>query len=131
MAKGCGNEAGHSHQYALPRNRNPLYGRAGTGMALHPNRLVPSVVRHVKESKGHLRQHKTCDTSNAGTGASSRKGRVADTQCWHRGREAVVAVGVTSHRGCGQRRSGAKGLRPDQFHDIQTRLALGRIMEIP
>jgi hypothetical protein len=76
-------------------------GRAGASAALHPTWLVPSVVRHVKGSKGHLRLHKTCDMSNAGTGTSSREGRVADTQCWHRGREAVVAVGVTSHRGCG------------------------------
>jgi hypothetical protein len=85
----------------LPRNRVLGYGRAGASWALHPNGLVPSVVRHVKGSKGHLRQHKTCDASNAGTAASSRKGRVADTQCWHRGREAVVAGGVTTTQGHG------------------------------
>ena len=33
--------------------------------------------------------------------ASSRQGRVADTQCEHRGREAVVAGGVTTTQGCG------------------------------
>jgi hypothetical protein len=70
-------------------------------MALHPEQLVPRVVRHVKGSKGHLRQHNTCDMSHAGTGTDSRKGRLADGQCWNRGREAVVAVGVTSHRGHG------------------------------
>ena len=70
-------------------------------MALHPNRLVPSLVRQVKGSKGHLRQHKTCDMSNAGTGTDSRKGRLADGQCRDRGREAVVAVGVTPHQGYG------------------------------
>ncbi len=84
-----------------PRNRRFGYGRAGASMALHPSWLVPNLVRQAKGSKGHLRQHKTCDTSNAGTGASSSNGRSADDQCWHRGREAVVAVGVTSHRGCG------------------------------
>jgi hypothetical protein len=51
----------------MPRNRSMIYGRAGATMALHPNWLVPSVVRHVKGSKGHLKPHKTCDTSNAGT----------------------------------------------------------------
>ena len=64
-------------------------------------RLVPNLVRQVKGSKGHLRQHKTCDMSNAGTGTSSRKGRLADGQCWHWGREAVVAVGVTPTQGHG------------------------------
>jgi hypothetical protein len=85
----------------LPRNRTPICGRAGASLALHPRSLVPSVVRHVKGSKGHLRQHKTCDMSNAGTGTDSRKGRLADGQCRNRGREAVVAVGVTSHQGYG------------------------------
>jgi hypothetical protein len=60
-----------------------------------------------------------------------RHGRVAATQCWHRGREAGVAGGVTTTQGHGQRRGRAKGLRPDQFHNPQTRLALGRIMESP
>jgi hypothetical protein len=41
--------------------------------ALHPDWLVPSVVRHVKGSKGHLQPHKTCDTSNAGTGTDSHR----------------------------------------------------------
>jgi hypothetical protein len=85
----------------LPRNRTYPYGRAGAARALHPVQLVPSVVRHVKGSKGHLRPHKICDTSNAGTRTDSRKGRLADSQGRNRGREAVVAVGVTSHRGCG------------------------------
>jgi hypothetical protein len=70
-------------------------------MALHPTQLVPSLVRQVKGSKGHLRQHKTCDMSNAGTGTSSRKGRSADDQCWNRGREAVVAGGGTNTQGYG------------------------------
>jgi hypothetical protein len=74
---------------------------AGAPRALHPLGMVPSVVRHVKGSKGHLKPHKTCDTSNAGTGTSSREGRVADTQCWDRGREAVVAGGVTPTQGHG------------------------------
>jgi hypothetical protein len=86
-------------------------------MALHPKWLVPSLVRQVKGSKGHLQQHKTCDASNAGTAASSREGWVADTQCWHRGREAVVAGGVTTTQGHGQCRGRAKGLRVDPFHD--------------
>jgi hypothetical protein len=85
----------------LPRNRISDYGRAGASRALHPTRRVPRVVRQAKGSKGHLRQHNPCDTSNAGTGTSSSNGRSADDQCWHRGREAIVAVGVTSHRGCG------------------------------
>ena len=59
------------------------------------------MVRQVKDSKRHLRPHKTYDMSNAGTWTSSRKGRVADTQCWHRDREAVVTVGVTSYQGYG------------------------------
>jgi hypothetical protein len=63
-----------------PATVKPLDGRAGATTALHPAWLVPNVVRHVKGSKGHLRQHKTCDTSNAGTDASSREGRRADRQ---------------------------------------------------
>jgi hypothetical protein len=78
-----------------------IYGRAGAPRALPPMRLVPSVVRHVKGSKGPLTPPKTCDRSNAGTGANSRKGRVADSQCWHRGRKAVVAGGVTTTQGHG------------------------------
>ena len=62
----------------LPRNRKGSYGRAGATWALHPIRLVPNPVRRAKGSKGHLRQHKTCDMSNAGTGTDSRKGRLAD-----------------------------------------------------
>jgi hypothetical protein len=85
----------------LPRNRMISYGRAGAFWALHPMRLVPSLVRQVKGSKGRLRQHKTCDMSNAGTGTDSRKGRLADGQCRDRGREAVVAVGATPHQGYG------------------------------
>jgi hypothetical protein len=78
-----------------------LPGRAGATMALHPTWLAPNLVRQGKGSKGHLRPHKTCDASNAGTAVSSRKGRVVDTQCWHRGREAVVAGGVTTTQGHG------------------------------
>jgi hypothetical protein len=70
-------------------------------MALHPTRRGPNLVRQAKGSKGHLRPHKTCDMSNAGTGASPSNGRSADDQCWYRGSEAVVAVGVTVHQGCG------------------------------
>jgi hypothetical protein len=88
-------------KYPLPRNRNRSDGRAGAGWALHPIRLVPSVVRHVKGSKGHLRQHQTCDMSNAGTGTDSQKGRLADGQCRDRGREAIVAGGVTTTQGYG------------------------------
>ena len=69
--------------------------------ALLPNGIVPSLVRQVKGSEGHLRQHKTCDVSNAGTDASSSNGRSADDQCRHRGREAVVAGGVTTTQGHG------------------------------
>jgi len=86
---------------SLPRNWDVFYRRAGTSTPLHAMRLVPSVVRHVKDSKWHLRPHKTYDTSNAGTWTSSRKGRVADTQCWHRGRQVVVPVGVTPYQGHG------------------------------
>ena len=53
-----------------PRNRWTASGTAGATMALHPEGLAPSLVRQVKGSKGHLRQHKTCDTSNAGTSGS-------------------------------------------------------------
>ena len=87
--------------YLLPRNRKHAYGRVGAQWALQPTRLVPNPVRRAKGSKGHLTQHKTCDMSNAGTGTDSRKGRPADGQCRNRGREAVVAVGVTSHQGYG------------------------------
>jgi hypothetical protein len=86
---------------ALPRNRMSCYGRAGASAALHPSWRVPNPVRRAKGSKGHLRQHKTCDTSNAGTGTDSRKGRLADGQCRDRGREAVVAGGVTTTQGHG------------------------------
>jgi hypothetical protein len=102
MARRCGSKAGVLLVFSsLPRNRMRNYGRAGASAALHPHWLVPSVVRHVKGSKGHLRQHKTCDTSNAGTGSSSSNGRSADDQCWHRGREAVVVGGVTTTQGYG------------------------------
>jgi hypothetical protein len=101
MARRCGNEAGNSPWDSLPRNRSPFYGRAGASAALHPIWLVPNPVRRAKGSKGHLPPHKTCDMSNAGTGTSSSNGRSADDQCWHRDREAVVAVGVTSHQGHG------------------------------
>jgi hypothetical protein len=57
-----------------PRNQRQRSGRAGASAALHPSWLVPSVVRHVKGSKGHLRQHKTCDTSNAGTSGQLPRG---------------------------------------------------------
>jgi hypothetical protein len=42
-------------------------GRAGATTALPPASPVPNRVRQAKGSKGHLRQHNTCDTSNAGT----------------------------------------------------------------
>ncbi len=70
-------------------------------MPLHAMRIAPNLVRQAKGSKRHLRPHKTYDTSNAGTWTSSRKGRVADTQCRDRGREAVVPVGVTTYQGYG------------------------------
>ena len=70
-------------------------------MGLTSQGLVPNPVRRVQGSKGHLRQHNTCDMSNAGTGTDSRKGRLADGQCRHRGREAVVAGEVTTTQGYG------------------------------
>jgi hypothetical protein len=101
VAKREGDEAGACLRWLPPRNRIRACGRAGARAALHPNWLVPSVVRHVKGSKGHLPQHKTCDMSNAGTGTDSRKGRRADRQCRNRGREAGVAGGVTTTQGHG------------------------------
>jgi len=53
-----------------------LSGRAGVTMALHPTWLVPNLVRQAKGSKGHLRPHNTCDTSNAGTSGWLPKGSV-------------------------------------------------------
>jgi hypothetical protein len=85
----------------LPRNCTLFHRRAGAIMALHPSWLVPHPVRRAKVPKGSLRQHKTCDMSNAGTGTDSRKGRLADGQCRDRGREAVVAGGVTTTQGHG------------------------------
>jgi hypothetical protein len=85
----------------LPRNQMFVYGRAGASTPFHAMRRVPSLVRQVKGSKRHLRPHKTYDTSNAGTGGDSRKGRVADTQYPQRGRGAVVPVGVTTYQGHG------------------------------
>jgi hypothetical protein len=38
--------------------------------------FASSVDRHVKGSKGHLRQPHTCDTSHAGTGSSPPRGSV-------------------------------------------------------
>jgi hypothetical protein len=101
MAEGEGNEAGLRNESSQPRNRTISYGRAGATLALHPSGRVPNAVRRAKGSKGHLQPHKTCDTSNAGTGSSSSNGRSADDQCWHRGREAVVAGGVTTTQGHG------------------------------
>jgi hypothetical protein len=92
MAKGWWNEAEDKWFNLLPRNRSLIYGRAGALRALHPKGLVPNPARRAKGSKGHLRQHKTCDMSNAGTGTDSRKGRLADGQCRDRGREAVVCA---------------------------------------
>ena len=85
----------------LPRNGRTVSWRAGASTALHPSWLVPNPVRRAKGSKGHLPQHKTGDASHAGTGTDSRKGRLADGQCRDRGREAVVAGGVTTTQGYG------------------------------
>jgi hypothetical protein len=102
MAMRWGNEVGTQHStMSLPRNLTLLAGRAGALRALHPYKLVLNPVRRAKGSKGHLTQHKTCDMSNAGTGTDSRKGRLADGQCRNRGREAVVAGGVTTTQGYG------------------------------
>ena len=101
MAKGCGDKADPVEVSDQPRNRIEPYGRAGAKRALQPTRRVPNLVRRAKGSKGHLRQHKTCDMSNAGTGTDSRKGRLADGQCRDRDREAVVADGVTTTQGYG------------------------------
>jgi hypothetical protein len=84
-----------------PRNRMEMYGRAGAEWALHPTKPVSSLVRQVKGSNGHLRPRKSCNASNAGTVTDSRKGRLADSQCRDRGREAVVAGGVTTTQGHG------------------------------
>ena len=82
MAKGWWNEVDGEVRYPLyPATVIVQDGRAGAAAALHPEWLAPSAVRRVKGSKRHLRQHKICDASNAGTGFSSRMGRVADTPC--------------------------------------------------
>ena len=111
MAKGCGNEVdGDSLLTTYPATGHTAYRRAGTSKPLHAMRIVPSLVRQVKGSKGHLQPHKTCDTSNAGTCISSSNGRVADTQCGYRGREVVVPGGVTPTQGYGERPSRGKDL---------------------
>jgi hypothetical protein len=108
--RGKGTKQGVRTTNFLPRNHIFQYGRAGASRALYPTRLVPRVVRHVTGSKGHLRPHKTCDTSKAGTSASfirvwpgmvATGDRSADDQRWSWGRQAVVAGGVTTTQGCG------------------------------
>ncbi len=62
----------------------------GAIRSMQSNRLVSSVVRHVKGSKGHLSQRVNCDASNAGTDDISLWGRLVDSQCCRRGRRVVV-----------------------------------------
>jgi hypothetical protein len=125
MAKGWRDKVDGSSRSQLPRNRTGSYGRAGALRALHPMRLIPSLVRQVKGSKGHLRQHKTCDMSNAGTGTDSRKGRLADGQCRNRGREAVVAGGLRPPRAAGNAVAGRRA-SADLSEGSENRVALGR-----
>ena len=62
---------------------------SGNLRALTPMRIAPSLVRQVKGSKWHLRSHKTYDRATPEPEPAPVKGRVAETQCWDRGREAV------------------------------------------
>ena len=75
-----------------PATRILLYESSDTGAmkSVQPNRLVSSVVRHVKGSKGHLSRRVNCYASNAGTDDNSLRGRSADDQCCRRGRRVVV-----------------------------------------
>ena len=58
--------------------------------SVQQDELVSSVVRHGKGSEGHLSQRRNCYASNAGTDDDSLRGRLADSQCCHRGRRVVV-----------------------------------------
>jgi hypothetical protein len=69
--------------------------------ALHPEWRVPSLVRQVKGSKGHLPQPVVAMRATPEPLAGSQEGRPADGQYQQRGREAVVAGGVTPTQGHG------------------------------
>jgi hypothetical protein len=114
-----------------PTVANEVVGRAGSDIRLIPRpatrtlvcepsvtgatgslqfrRLVPSVVRHVKGSEGHLSRRVNCCASNAGTGGGSLRGRLADSQRRSRGSEAVVVGGVTSTQGGRESRPQGEG----------------------
>ena len=92
--------------------------------SLQSDELVSSVVRHVKGSERHLSRRINCYVSNAGTDDNSYKGRLADSQCGHRGRRVVVLSGRVTPltrgrtlaekvtRASGHRQTGVMTLKP-------------------
>lgn len=86
----------------------------GSLESLQFQRLVSSVVRHVKGSERSLSQRINCYASNAGTNnnsleAATLRGRLADSQCYCWGSESVVVGGVTTTQGERESRSQGKG----------------------
>lgn len=92
-----------------PRNSILLGLITGPTKSMQPSWLVSTVVRHVKESEGHLSQRINYCVSNAGTGGDSLRGRRVDRQCRSRGSGTVVVGGVTTTQGDGQSRSQGEG----------------------
>lgn len=102
---------------------------SGVTRSLQPFSLVSSVVRHGKGSEGNLNRQVNCYASNAGTGCNSRKGRLADSQCYRRGSESVVVGGVTTTQGERESRSQGKGtqIQPVSLHsDTDGQAAVSR-----
>jgi hypothetical protein len=84
--------------------------------SLQSHGLVSSLVTQVKVSEGDLSQWINCHLSNEGTECNSHKrGRRTGGQCYRRGSESVVVVGVTTHQGDGSTVHRAKGLRSESF----------------
>jgi hypothetical protein len=111
MTEGEGNEAGDNIQ----RGTCPATGIASTGERepqgpyIHCGEFQAWYARS-RGRKGTYGRTTRATRATPEPLADSQKGRVADTPCQQRGREAVVAGGVTTTQGCGEHRGRAKGL---------------------
>jgi hypothetical protein len=92
-----------------PDRSAKYYSWLGPLRSRQSERLVSSVVRHVKGSERDLQQRRNCAASNAGTDADSLWGRRADRQCQDRDSGIVVVGGVTTTQGEREKRSQGEG----------------------